>query len=31
MLRIHENILELIRDLVPITEAIGRHDADLAQ
>ncbi len=31
MLRIHETILELIRDVAPIAEAIGRHDADLAR
>lgn len=31
MLRIHETILQLIKDVAPIAEAIGRRDADLAR
>lgn len=31
MLRIHETVLELIKDVAPIAQASGRHDADLAR
>lgn len=31
MLRIHETILQLVRDVAPLAVAIGRHDADLAR
>ena len=30
MLRIHDTIIELIRELVPVIASIARHDSDLA-
>ncbi len=31
MLRIQETVLRLVRELVPVLEAIGRHDPDLGR
>lgn len=31
MLRVHDVALDVIRDVAPLAEAIGRHDPDLAR